>query len=145
MCHFSVLNFTCVNGGSEVRYLSLANGCEADSNILKNEYKYGRIIGHAKLGQSYFLFRRRLTVYYIKYTDISAFFKRVVLVKAGGRELGIENIVICSGGAEVAQLQMPGRDATDELYRALRRLAPDADRKKPADTTDKPEDTEEMA
>lgn len=101
-----------------------------DAQSLEREFKEGREIGIIRLGDSCLFFRRHLKVYYIPYKDITRCFRRVMEVPmkmcCGKGEFQIENLVICSGEEEVAQLQLPGTKAARILMEELKEKAPHA-------------------
>ncbi len=93
---------------------------KADKDTLRKEYKNGEKIGLVTLGKTFFFFKAGLGRYYIPYTDIQRCFRRVHLVQIserniGGREIQVESIVIMHEGKEMAQIQFPGKKASEDL------------------------------
>lgn len=103
---------------------------EENTEILQTEYKSAREIGKLRLGTGRLYFRSARKIYYIRYTEIYRYFRRVMLVPAklccGKGDFAIEHLVICDTDSELAQIQMPGSHAAKVLMEQMRRLAPDA-------------------
>ena len=114
-----------------MKFQSLTGGPAGD---LRQEYRDGRSAGPVTLGARHFFFRRRLTVYFLPYGEMTRYFRRVEAIPARigccAGEIAVENLVICArvDGAEreLAQIQLPGRRAALTLMDALGRLAPGA-------------------
>ncbi len=106
------------------------SGSESDRERLSAEYKAGRRIGKISLGETWFFFRSAYRIYYIPYTDIRRYFRRVLLVPArmccGKGELEVEYFVICGEDGELAQIQLPGSRAGKALMEDMAKRAPDA-------------------
>ena len=102
----------------------------ADASLLPEEHKQAREIGKLRLGQRNLFFRAGLKSYYIPYSDIERYFRRVMQVPAkmccGKGNFEIENLVICGGGRELAQIQLPGAKAAKIVMESLAELAPNA-------------------
>ena len=111
---------------------------ELPAEVVAAGYKEGREIGKARMGGKCLYFRDKLKVYYIPYEDISRVFRRVLLIPAkmccGRGDFEVENIVICSGEKEMAQIQLPGERAGKIMLEELSKLAPHAEIGKPKDT-----------
>ena len=109
--------------------------------VVSADYKAGREIGKARLGDKCLYFRDKLKVQYIPYEDITRVFRRVVMVPAtmccGKGDLEMENIVICTAEGEKAQIQLPGARAGKIMLEELARLVPHAQ-------VGKPDDAEQM-
>ena len=107
----------------------------AAPEVLAAGYKEGRDIGAVHLGAQYLYFRNKLKVYYIPYTDIRRYFRRVLLIPAkmccGKGDFEVENIVICGEEGELAQIQLPGERAGKILLEELAKRAPHAESGKP--------------
>ena len=103
---------------------------EADISALQEEYKQAREIGKLRLGQRHLYFRSGLRSYYIPYSDIQRYFRRVLRVPAkmccGKGDFEIENLVICGEKGELAQIQLPGQKAARIVMECLAELAPNA-------------------
>ena len=103
---------------------------EADTSALQEEYKQAREIGKLRLGQRHLYFRSGLKSYYIPYSDIQRYFRRVMRVPAkmccGKGDFEIENLVICGEKGELAQIQLPGQKAARIVMECLAELAPNA-------------------
>ena len=97
---------------------------------LSEEYKAGRVIGKIHLGETHFFFRSMRKVFYIPYTEIRRYFRRVMMVPAklccGKGEFQMEHLVICGDEKELAQIELPGRQAAKVLMECMEKLAPDA-------------------
>lgn len=111
---------------------------ELSAEVVAAGYKEGREIGKARMGGKCLYFRDKLKVYYIPYEDISRVFRRVLLIPAkmccGRGDFEVENIVICSGEKELAQIQLPGERAGKIMLEELAKLAPHAEIGKPKET-----------
>ena len=97
---------------------------------LKEEYKAGREIGKIRLGETHFFFRSMRKVFYIPYTEIRRYFRRVMMVPAklccGKGEFQMEHLVICGDAGELAQIEVPGIQAAKVLMESMEKLAPNA-------------------
>ena len=97
---------------------------------LQEEYKAGRKIGKIHLGETHFFFRSMRKVFYIPYTEIRRYFRRVMMVPAklccGKGEFQMEHLVICGDAEELAQIELPGTQAAKVLMECMNELAPDA-------------------
>lgn len=113
---------------------------EENTDSLQTEYKSAQEIGKLRLGTERLYFRSARKVYYIRYTDIHRYFRRVMLVPAklccGKGDFAIEHLVICDADKELAQIQLPGSRAAKVLLERMSSLAPDAIVGMPADTSD---------
>ena len=102
----------------------------ADASALQEEYKCAREIGKLRLGQQHLYVRSGLKCYYLPYSDIRRYFRRVMRVPAkmccGKGDFEIENLVICGDGGELAQIQLPGVKAAKAVMESLAELAPNA-------------------
>lgn len=113
---------------------------EENTDSLQTEYKNAQEIGKLRLGTERLYFRSARKIYYIRYTDIHRYFRRVMLVPAklccGKGDFAIEHLVICDADKELAQIQLPGSRAAKVLMERMSSLAPDAMVGMPADTSD---------
>ena len=113
---------------------------EENTDSLQAEYKCAREIGKLRLGTARLYFRSARKVYYIPYTEIHRYFRRVMLVPAklccGKGDFAIEHLVICDTDSELAQIQLPGSRAVTVLMEQMSRLAPNAIVGKSDDTSD---------
>ncbi|MBQ7841348.1 MAG: hypothetical protein IJ390_12825 [Lachnospiraceae bacterium] len=116
----------------------------SDVDFLENDYRDAREIGIVRLGESCLFFRKKLKIYYIPYENIERCFRRVMLVPAkmccGKGDLAVENLVICSGEEEIAQIQIPGTKAAKILMDELKIKAPNADFTRPDKTNETTEE-----
>ena len=123
-----------------MKFESLASQA-ADSSLLQEEYKQAREIGKLRLGQRNLYIRAGLKLYYIPYSDIRRYFRRVMQVPAkmccGKGNFEIENLVICGDGGELAQVQLPGTKAAKIVMECLAELAPNAVVGRSAETASK--------
>ena len=101
-----------------------------ESSLLQEDYKQAREIGKLRLGQRNLHFRTGFKTYYIPYSDITRYFRRVLQVPAkmccGKGNFEIENLVICGESGELAQIQLPGAKAAKIVMDSLAELAPEA-------------------
>lgn len=101
------------------------------TDILKQDYRQAQRRGNIRLGAEFLFFRKLFTVYYVPYEEIRRCFRRVQLLPtSGGRRnnrLQVENIVVCTDKAEVAQLQVPGAQAAKVLMTDLKERIPNCD------------------
>lgn len=113
---------------------------EENAQNLQTEYKSASEIGKLRLGTERLYFRSARKIYYIPYTDIYRYFRRVMLVPAklccGRGDFAIEHLVICDNDSELAQIQLPGSRAAKILMEKMSLLAPDAIVGMPSDTSD---------
>lgn len=113
---------------------------EENAQNLQAEYKNAQEIGKLRLGTERLYFRSVRKIYYIPYTDIYRYFRRVMLVPAklccGRGDFAIEHLVICDNDGELAQIQLPGSRAAKMLMEKMSMLAPDAIAGMPSDTSD---------
>lgn len=127
-----------------MRFCPLKNPEENIEN-LQAEYKSAQQIGKLRLGTERLYFRSVRKIYYILYTDIYRYFRRVMLVPAklccGKGDFAVEYLVICDEEKELAQIQIPGAHAAKVLMERMNVLAPDAIMGKP----DSPSDEEAQA
>ena len=102
----------------------------SDSSALQEEYKQAREIGKLRLGQRHLYVRSGLKSYYIPYSDIRRYFRRVMRVPAkmccGKGDFEIENLVVCGEKGELVQIQLPGQKAARIVMECLAELAPNA-------------------
>lgn len=103
---------------------------EQDQEALSREYAAGREIGVVRLGEAHLFFRKGRKVYYLSYSEMDRCFRRVMLVTSklccGRGDIRVENLVVCSGGRELAVIQLPGTRAAEMLLEELKPLAPHA-------------------
>lgn len=109
-------------------------------DVLQTEYKDAQEIGKLRLGTGHLYFRSARKTYYIPYTDIYRYFRRVMLVPAklccGKGDFAVEHLVICDEEKELAQIQIPGAHAAKVLMERMCVLAPDAIVGKPDSPSD---------
>lgn len=101
-----------------------------EQGLLSEEYKAGREIGKIRLGEKHFYFRSGRKTFYIDYTEIRRYFRRVMMVPAklccGRGDFQMEHLVICGEGGELAQIELPGTKAAKVLMECMGELAPGA-------------------
>ncbi|MBO5550615.1 MAG: hypothetical protein J5966_01530 [Lachnospiraceae bacterium] len=104
---------------------------DTDLAAIEADYRTARQIGVLRIGEDSLFFRSGFKKYYMPYSDIHRVFRRVIAVPAklccGNGNFEIENLVIAEGGTELAQIQLPGTRAADEVMRVLKNKLPDAD------------------
>ena len=114
---------------------------EANVESLQAEYKSAREVGKLRLGTERLYFRSARKIFYIPYTDIYRYFRRVMLVPAklccGKGDFAVEHLVICDTDNELAQIQLPGSRAAKVLMDQMSELAPDAIAGTPPKVSDK--------
>lgn len=120
---------------------------EVNTESLETEYKSAREIGKLRLGAERFYFRSARKIFYIPYTDIHRYFRRVMLVPAklccGKGNLAVEYFVVCDTDSELAQIQLPGSHAAKVLMEQMSELAPNALAGTPSKASDEEIQTEE--
>lgn len=120
---------------------------EENTESLQTEYKSAQEIGKLRIGTERLYFRSARKIFYIPYTDIHRYFRRVMLVPAklccGKGDLAIEHLVICDTDSELAQIQLPGSHAAKVLMERMSILAPDAIVGMPPKTPDEEMQSEE--
>ena len=103
---------------------------ETNMESLQTEYKSAREVGKLRLGAERLYFRSARKIFYIPYTDIHRYFRRVMLVPAklccGKGDFAVEHLVICDTDNELAQIQLPGSRAAKVLMDQMSELAPGA-------------------
>lgn len=114
-----------------------------DEAAMKAEYNGGRAIGNVRLGTQTLFFKEKRKIYYINYGEISRCFRRVMLIQTkmccGKGNLEVENLVICGGNGELAQIQLPGERAGKILLEEIARLAPHVQIGRPKENNDRNE------
>ena len=114
---------------------------ELAAEVVSADYKAGRAIGKACLGERCLYFRDKLKVYYVPYADITRVFRRVELIPAqmccGKGDFEVENMVIWTAEGEKAQIRLPGERAGKIMLEELARRVPHAAVGKPDDTAQK--------
>lgn len=107
----------------------------ADQAVLKEEYQAARQIGAVRLGETVLFFRTGLRTYFIPYTEVKRCFRRVYQVPVkmccGAGEIDYEHLIISDGEKEIADIQLPGTKAAQELIRVLKERMPEADFRSP--------------
>ncbi len=118
-------------------YPLVSDSGEQEPEGLAEEWKTGRKIGRVYFGERHFFFRSMRKAYYIPYTGIRRYFRRVMLVPAklccGRGEFPMEHLVICGESGELAQIELPGTKAAKIVMECMAELAPDAVCGKPTD------------
>lgn len=116
-------------------------------DTLQAEYKDAQEIGKLRLGTGRLYFRSARKIYYIPYTEIYRYFRRVMLVPAklccGKGDFAVEHLVICDTEKELAQIQIPGAHAAKVLMERMSMLAPNAIVGKPDGPSDEETQTGE--
>lgn len=111
-----------------------------DETALREEYNQARKFGKLRLGPSCLFFKKGLKAFYIPYSEISRYFRRIMVVPGklccGRGDFKIEHLVICGEAGELAQIQLPGAKAAKVVMECMAQLAPNAAVGRPgADTT----------
>ena len=96
---------------------------------IKEDYDKAHKIGALRIGEICAFIRAGFKIYYIPYTGISRFFRRVQTVPikmcCGKGDLKIEHIVFMSEDKEIIQVQMPGTKAAKIAMNELSALMPE--------------------
>ena len=96
---------------------------------LKKDYDEAHKIGALHIGKICAFIRAGFKTYYIPYSDISRFFRRVQTVPikmcCGKGDMKIEHIVFMCNDKEVIQVQMPGTKAAKIAMGELSALMPE--------------------
>ena len=97
--------------------------------VLNVEFKAGREIGAATLGDTCLFIKVKRKIHYIPYSDLHRAFRRVELVQAkmccGKGNFQIENLVICNKeDSELAQIKLPGARAGIIMLEELEKRVP---------------------
>lgn len=107
----------------------------ADAGALAAEYRGARKVDVFRMGERHLFFSRRMTVCYIPFADIDRFFRRVLLVpmrvSCCGGEMEVENLVICSGGEELAVVLLRDPRMALTVMEEMKARAPHAESVKP--------------
>lgn len=118
-----------------MKFYSMINGKPVKENYLA-DFDSAHEIGIIRVGTENLYFRRLRKIYFIPYTEISRCFRRVMMVPAklccGSGDLNVENLVICHGNQEIAQIQLPGTKAARLLLEELKEKAPGIDFSSPS-------------
>lgn len=103
---------------------------EAGRGELREDYRTGRKIGKISLGARCFYLRTPRAVYYIPYGRVTRYFRRVRGVPAAlccaRGEFRMEHFVICGEEGELAEVELPGKQAALVLMECMERRAPQA-------------------
>ena len=117
---------------------------ESEKDALQAEYKEGREIGRIRFGETQFFFRSMRRVYYLPYSEIRRYFRRVMMVPArlccGKGNFQMENLVICGDDGELAQIGLPGVKAAKIVMECMAKLAPQAVCGKPKEQEEQVDD-----
>lgn len=114
---------------------------DVSSDVLTKEYKNkeDKEVANVKLSTDYLFFKTGLRTYFIAYSDIHRFFRRVMMVAAKigccSGEMPVDYVVLCDkDDRELAQIQMPGERAAKGLMDELKVRLPHAKLGKPTDS-----------
>ena len=117
-----------------MRFYALTSTAPPEAD-LRAEYRSARAIGAIRLGESRLFFRAGRNCRYLPYTDISRYYRRVMMIPArlccGSGSLNVDYLVLEHNGTELVQVQLPGARAAQGILAALHILAPDAAAGKP--------------
>ena len=106
-----------------------------DDATLDQEFKDARQIGPCRIGETCLMIRSKLKNYYVPYSDVTRFYRRVKIVKArvccGRGEMEMEHLVVCGEQGELAEVQVPGTRAAVGLMDALKAVMPEVEAVKP--------------
>lgn len=107
----------------------------AEPAALAPEYRAARKMDVFRLGERHLFVRRKMSVYYIAYDELDRFFRRVlqvpIRVSCCGGEMGVEHIVLSSGGEELAVVLLADPRTAPSVMEALKERAPHAKSVKP--------------
>ena len=101
-------------------------GNEEQSDVLKADYESAAKVGVISLGNSHLFFRKLFKTYYVSYSDLSAAYRRVYMVK-GKSSLAAEFLVLVSSGKEIANIGVPGSKNAREILETIKEKAPHAE------------------
>lgn len=96
-----------------------------NASSLKEEYRNGSAFGILRLGEKHLFFRKRLSVFYISYSEIQKYFRRVHVIEAAGRKINVESLVIFANAREVCDIQLPGAASVNPVMSLLKEKMPD--------------------
>lgn len=113
-----------------MKFYPMRAGAETPDG-LGPEYRTCRRIGNIGLGELHLFCRAGLKTYFIPYREVRRCFRRVQVIPRRRSSFELENLVICGDEGELAQIQLPGRNAARELMAELERLIPEAEFGKP--------------
>ncbi len=109
-----------------------------DKDGLQNDLRSAHEVGALLIGSTCLFFRARFKTYYIPYEDIDRCFRRVTLMPArlccGQGDLELESLIVCSGGKEVAVIDLPGKRAAMSVMEELKEKLPHAELRAPKKT-----------
>ena len=107
-----------------MKLYSISREAVKDESLL-SEYAAAEQTGDLRLGENTLFFKVRLRTYFVPYQDIDKAFRRVFTIPAGsGRQIEMENLVICDAEKEIAQIRLPGKEAAKDVLKKLHELAP---------------------
>ena len=98
-------------------------GNEEQSDVLKADYEAATKVGVIALGNSHLFFRKLFKTYYVSYSDLSAAYRRVYMMK-GKNSLAAEFLVLVSDGKEIANIGVPGSKNAREILETIKEKAP---------------------
>ena len=99
------------------------SGKEEQSDVLKADFDSATKVGVIALGNSHLFFRRVFKTYYVSYSDLSAAYRRVYMMK-GKNSLAAEFLVLISDGREIANIGVPGTKNAREILEIIKEKAP---------------------
>ncbi len=106
-----------------------------DKDGLQNDFRSAHEVGALLIGSTCLFFRARFKTYYIPFEDIDRCFRRVTLMPAklccGQGDLELESLIVCSGGKEVAVIDLPGKRAAVSVMEELKEKLPHAELRAP--------------
>ncbi|WP_295741728.1 hypothetical protein [uncultured Oscillibacter sp.] len=107
----------------------------AEPSTLAPEYRAAKKMDVFRMGERHLFFRRKMRVCYIAYAEIDRFFRRVlqvpIRVSCCGGEMGVEHIVLSSGGEELAVILLADPRMAPPVMEELKARAPHAASVKP--------------
>lgn len=117
-----------------MKFCPLCSPCPEPS-ALPAEYRAGRKSDVLRLGETHLFFRKQTRIYYVSYREIDRFFRRVLMVPVRvsccGGEMAVENLVVCSGGRELAVITLRDPRMALSVMEEMKRRAPHAQSGKP--------------
>ena len=106
-----------------------------DTAGLAAEYRSAKKTDVFRLGERHVFFRKKMSVYYVSYEEIDRIFRRVLMVpmrvSCCGGEMAVENLVVCSGGRELAVITLRDPRMALSVMEEMKRRAPHAQSGKP--------------
>lgn len=116
--------------GVTLKFVSLIKADNSSNIDPAEDYKNSTRYAKLSLGKSFLFIKNLFKVYYIEYSEIDNYFRRVALIPTvsfkGKKQLPVEYLVIRNNGNELAQIQLPGKKAAVEICEKMQTLVPNS-------------------